>query len=694
MNKRKPVRISNKYLRWIIPVTTLSLILFGLISYYLVRTDSENSYRKTAAIITNQTNAALKNWIEDQILLVKTISLDSRVIRACANPTNAAIVAEADNYLEDLHKRYPYYENLPLAIKLPDDKSITVQVNGKPRVLKNGNFFTDTVQGNTIGKCSPKLNYIKYVYEGKPYYISNVYPSLLRGNPIFVISAPVVQNGTVVGVAIIAPQMDYFTKRFIEGNVLGKTGNMAMTDSEGQVISHPNKELILNKEAKNLLKSQMDKVAAGIYYFEDNLNGRKREYVISKFDSAGMNIQNEWYIAFSQDKSEIIQQANVFLFNTIIFIVVMSILLIVFIYYLTKRIMVRPLADVLNVANTMSEGNLDVNIEISSNDETGQMLEAMRNMISRLREIVGEIQETTVNLASSSEEMSASSESFASNSQDQAASAEEITATVEEISAGMDSIFHETVEQFNSMNNLIVKIDDFTKNTNLMGETAKDSLNLTREIESEAKLGSESLNNMNLSMEKITESSGAMTNIVNIIGGISEQINLLSLNAAIEAARAGDAGRGFAVVADEISKLADETASSIKNIESLISQNENEIKKGITIVDDSISTITKIISSIESITDVINRIYSFMKQQIDSNTEVSTEVARVRDRSESVKLAIEEHKMAVQEISSSISSISSLTQTGVEGAEEMAKNSRGMALMADGLKKAIDYFKV
>jgi len=258
----------------------------------------------------------------------------------------------------------------------------------------------------------------------------------------------------------------------------------------------------------------------------------------------------------------------------------------------------------------------------------------------------------------------------------------------------MDSIFHETVEQFDSMNNLIVKIDDFSRNTNLMGETAKNSLKLTREIELEAKLGSESLNNMNLSMEKITESSGAMTNIVNIIGGISEQINLLSLNAAIEAARAGDAGRGFAVVADEISKLADETASSIKNIESLISQNDNEIKKGITIVEDSISTITKIIGSIESITDVINRIYSFMKQQIDSNTEVSSEVARVRDRSESVKLAIEEHKMAVQEISSSISSISSLTQTGVEGAEEMAKNSRGMALMADGLKKSIDYFRV
>ena len=185
--------------------------------------------------------------------------------------------------------------------------------------------------------------------------------------------------------------------------------------------------------------------------------------------------------------------------------------------------MVQPLNEVLNVANRMSGGDLNIEIESANNDETGQMLEAMRNMIQQLRKIVGEIQTTTVNLASSSEEMSASSESFARNSQDQAASAEEITATVEEISAGMDSIFLSTVDQFDSMNNLIKTIDEFTKNTNLMGETAKDSLKLTTEIESEAKVGSESLNNINQSMQKITESSGAMTNIVNIIGAFQNR---------------------------------------------------------------------------------------------------------------------------------------------------------------------------
>ena len=111
-----------------------------------------------------------------------------------------------------------------------------------------------------------------------------------------------------------------------------------------------------------------------------------------------------------------------------------------------------------------------------------------------------------------------------------------------------------------------------------MGQKTRDTSSLTESISDQARTGSKSLEDMNESITKISASSGEVKNIIGIINDISDKINLLSLNAAIEAARAGEAGRGFAVVADEISKLADQTAQSIKGISDLIRENDSEIK--------------------------------------------------------------------------------------------------------------------
>ena len=258
----------------------------------------------------------------------------------------------------------------------------------------------------------------------------------------------------------------------------------------------------------------------------------------------------------------------------------------------------------------------------------------------------------------------------------------------------MDSISEGAGDQNRRLSTLSGDIFTLSQIIDGMSQSINVSLKATNEISENAKSGDESLRSMNSIMAKITESSHDMTGIVKIISDISSQINLLSLNAAIEAARAGESGRGFAVVADEISKLADATAQSIKEIERLIKTNNSEIDRGMSSVSVSIETISFIIDSIESISIKMKEIGSQMSDQIQLNARVTEGTEKVRSSSEIIKNATDEHKVAITDIVRSISSINEATQANAGGTEEIAGNAKDLSLRAEKLTAAVSFFKV
>ncbi|MGV7927482.1 MAG: methyl-accepting chemotaxis protein [Spirochaetota bacterium] len=300
--------------------------------------------------------------------------------------------------------------------------------------------------------------------------------------------------------------------------------------------------------------------------------------------------------------------------------------------------------------------------------------------------------ESSLKVVEAMESMSRQSDEFSEGAHDQASSIARITGTAGEISGGIDRIAENAKDQLESLRGLIGALDELSGVIDGLDGAINESLAATREITGRAQNGENHLRTMEEGIRKINESSHEMTGIIGIINDISDKINLLSLNAAIEAARAGDAGRGFAVVADEISKLADRTASSIKSIEELIRNNETEISRGLSGSSLAVGVIKEIIEGIGRVGATIAGLDEFKRRQMETNRQVNESALLVRGRSEEISGATVEQRSAVAEIVKSMSDMSARSQNSTAYAVKMAYDSGRLVDMVNGLKKTIEEY--
>ncbi|HOO70752.1 MAG TPA: methyl-accepting chemotaxis protein [Spirochaetota bacterium] len=315
-----------------------------------------------------------------------------------------------------------------------------------------------------------------------------------------------------------------------------------------------------------------------------------------------------------------------------------------------------------------------------------------RENYAKIQGLLESVRDSSDILTRSSLELKNSITVFSDNFQSQAASAEEITATMEEITAGIDNTARGSSDQSDNIGSLFAKLGSLTGIISEMDKKIAESVGIVNSITGLGRSGESSLSSMMDSMQKINEGSNQMNNIVEIINSISDKINLLSLNAAIEAARAGDAGRGFAVVADEISKLADQTAQSLKEIDALIKLNIDEINRGSRTMQSTVSTLSEIITGVSNINSVFGEIADFMTHQNTINEEVNRQATVVQERSGEIKNATEEQKVAAEEIVKSISSVNAVTQQNSEVSGNLKSLSEDIARMAEALEESLtDY---
>ena len=503
---------------------------------------------------------------------------------------------------------------------------------------KNENWYQEAVNHNGI-------------------YISKAYKDTINPSfPCITMGYPVTTKDGVKGVVAFNLYLN-FNKLFEEIGNAKVGGKFYLMENDTKIIASLEPDIAL-KTAEDIFSKELSGHIKNIIAGKVDANqtvpyisraGAERLGAVQKIPGYDL------YILYAISKNLVVKEIRSVALQSIVFGIILLVISLFFIQFTLRRSL-RTLTDFQKRITSASESNdLTVRVNIHTDDELGKIATAVNSFIASMEHIIKEVRDSIEEVASSNNQLAATMEELSTTFDSQAQQVSEMVEGMGQISSiskstsdALDTNMEFLENTANTTRHEANNLDEVSKD---MGDIEKDTVSLAETI------------------HHLNESSSQIGNILNVINDIANQTNLLALNAAIEAARAGEAGRGFAVVADEVRKLAERTQHAIGEVESIINELLKDSENAATAMEKSVGSVQEGATNIQDVTGEIKKavesvtnLYTEMQPVSKSVSDQYITIQTVVDNAQVVAAGIEESNAAVNEVNETVSHMQQRTE--------------------------------